>query len=132
MGSFYGRHETMKIAACFVISTCLLIVSLALAQESGLSINAVRVIKSDSYFVEVEVDCNNESKEIMLLSGFAKSRDGLVRSYGYRPGYVPVGQHVKVVMAVTRPPGSTKQASDILILARCNGTEEPLPVPTVA
>ena len=64
-------------------------------------------------------------RDRIFVGGMAKSRDGLVRTHGFRPSLVPVGQHVKVVIASTRPLGTNKQVTNLFLVQMYQGGKEP-------
>lgn len=142
--SFDGCHKTecVPFVHCSpynktwrsVIAHCLLIVlftsasASALAQQGKISIDSYRVLNTTRDFVDIELAGSNDgSIGPLWLEVIAKSRDGTVRSYAYpMPTAVPVGNEFHVLTRVTRPEGSARQQTDVLMVTVYPNYKEPV------
>lgn len=114
-------HRTVAI----LLST-FFFVSIALpvhAGQKGVSLESFKVVATDPGFVEIElVGSNDGSLGPVFLGATAKSKDGVIRSAGFRPTSVPVGQKVHFSVQVNRPGGREKQQTEFLaVLAYPSG-----------
>ncbi len=89
----------------------------AFGQTKGVSVDSFRVIKTDPDYVDIELTGSNDgSLGTLCLDAHAKSDDGLVRSGGFIPLVVPVGQKLTITTHVLRPRGLDKLHTDYLFV----------------
>lgn len=108
---------------CAILS----MVSTASAQQAGVSIDSFSVIKTSPEFVDIELVVSNDgSMESLALGAIAKSKDGSIRSKGYAPIFLPVGQKLPVKFQILRPEGDERPLTDSLMVFAYQGGKTPL------
>lgn len=83
--------------------------------QRNVSIDSFHVVKTSPESVDIElVGSNDGSRGQLCLGASAKSRDGIVRSEGFHPYVLPVGQQFHITAEVVRPSGSEQLHTDAL------------------
>ena len=84
-------------------------------KQGNVSIDSFRVVKTGPESVDIELVGSNDGSQGQLCLGVsAKSRDGIVRSEGFHPYVLPVGQPFHIPAEVVRPSGSGQLHTDAL------------------
>lgn len=96
-----------------------LLVSLSFASESyatdqKISIDAFKFIKASPEAVDFEVSISNGTGQRLCVMGFAKSKDGIIRSYGVRQNIIEQGTDGPTSIQVLRPYGNNETQTEIL------------------
>lgn len=110
-----GRQ--IAVVAGFVVAMIVMASPAAYAQPDGVSVDAVRILKTTPDFVNVELSGSNDGSLGPLCFGIiAKSTDGIVRSSGYPPALMPSNGKFRVLAKVLRPSGLPRQETDLLLV----------------
>lgn len=84
-------------------------------KQKNVSIDSFRVVNTGPDSADIElVGSNDGSQGQLCLGASAKSRDGIVRSEGFPPYVLPVGQPFHIPAKVMRPSGSEPLHTDAL------------------